>query len=116
VRYRWTRLWARLLVVIGVVVVALGVILAIIALVIETPWRTITGQVVLERIIVAIFLAGSGVLAGAPFIVSGQLLLIFLDQRRLLAAIHRRLRRGTRTLRRGMRTLRRGAPPPPGGA
>ena len=58
----------------------------------------------------------SGVLAGAPFIVSGQLLLIFLDQRRLLAAIHRRLRRGTRTLRRGMRTLRRGAPPPPGGA
>ena len=90
--YRWTRLWARLLVVIGVVVVALGVVLAIIALVIETPWRTITGQVVLERIIVAIFLAGSGVLAGAPFIVSGQLLLIFLDQRRLLAAIYRRLR------------------------
>ena len=91
---RVTRLWARLLVVIGVVIVALGVMLAIIALVIETPWRTITGQVVLERIIVAIFLSGSGVLAGAPFIVFGQLLLIFLDQRRLLASIHRRLRRG----------------------
>jgi hypothetical protein len=95
VRYRVTRLWARLLVVIGVVIVALGVILAIVALVIETPWRTVTGQVVLERVIVAVFLAGSGVLAGAPFIVFGQGLLIILDQRRLLAAIHRRLRRRT---------------------
>jgi len=94
VRYRFTRLWARLLVVIGVVIVAIGVALAIIALVIETPWRTITGQVVLERIFLAIFLAGSGVFAGAPFIVFGQLLLIFLEQRRLLAASHRRLRRG----------------------
>ena len=91
-RDRLTRLWARLLVVIGVVIVALGVVLAVIALVIETPWRTITGQVVLERIIVAVFLAGSGVLAGAPFIVFGELLLIFLDQRRLLASINRRLR------------------------
>jgi hypothetical protein len=92
---RFSRLWARLLIVIGGVIVALGVILAVVSLVIETPpWQTITGQVVLERIIVAVFLAGSGVLAGAPFIVFGQLLLIFLDQRRLLAAIHRRLRRG----------------------
>ena len=91
--YRLTRLWARFLVIIGVVIVALGVILATVALVIETPWRTVTGQVVLERIIVAIFLAGSGILAGAPFIVFGQLLLIFLDQRRLLAAIYRHLRR-----------------------
>jgi hypothetical protein len=94
-KYRITRLWARLLVVIGVVIVALGVILAIIALVIETPWRSITGQIVLERIIVAIVLAGSGVLAGAPFVVFGQLLLIFIDQRRLLAAILRQLKRRT---------------------
>jgi hypothetical protein len=91
--YRFTRLWARLLVVIGVTIVALGIILAVIALVIETPWRTITGQVALERVIVAIFLAVSGILAGAPFIVFGQLLLIFLDQRRLLARIYRQLRR-----------------------
>ena len=46
------------------------------------------------RLIVAVFLAGSGVLAGAPFIVFGQLLLIFVDQCRLLAAIYRQLRRG----------------------
>jgi hypothetical protein len=91
VHYHLTRLWARLLVVVGVVIVALGVLLAAVALVIETPWRTITGQVVLERIIVAIVVAGSGLVAGAPFIVAGQLLLIALAQRRLLARIHRRL-------------------------
>jgi len=98
VRDRFTRLWARLLIVTGAAIAALGVALAIIALVIETPWRSITGQVVLERVLVALVLAGSGVLAGAPFIVFGQLLLIFLDQRRLLAAINRRLRRGARPL------------------
>jgi hypothetical protein len=93
VRYRLTRLWARLLVIVGVVIVALGVLLAAVALVIETPWRTITGQVVLERIIVAIVLAGSAIVAGAPFIVAGQLLLIFLAQRRLLVRIARQLGR-----------------------
>ena len=92
--YRLTRLWARFLVIVGIVIVALGVLLAAVALVIETPWRTITGQVVLERIIVAIVLAGSGVVAGAPFVVAGQLLLISLEQRRLLARISRRLGRG----------------------
>ena len=88
-----TRLWARLLVVVGVVFVALGVLLAVVALVIETPWRTITGQVALERVIVAVFLAGSGIVTGAPFIVAGQLLLLSLAQRRLLAGIYRRLGR-----------------------
>jgi hypothetical protein len=92
---RFTRLWARLLVVIGLVIVGVGAVLAIVALVIETPWGSITGQVFLERVLVAVFLVVSGILAGAPFIVFGQLLLIFLDQRRLLAAIHRRLRRRT---------------------
>lgn len=91
---RFTRFWARLLIVIGLVIVVAGLLLAAVALVIEMPWRSITGQVVLERVLVAAFLMLSGILAGAPFIVFGQLLLIFLDQRRLLAAIHRRLRRG----------------------
>src|SRR5438270_13885042 len=90
---RFTRWWARLLVIIGLVIVVVGIALAVVALVIETPWGSLTGQVMLERALVAIFLVGSGILAGAPFIVFGQLLLIFLDQRRLLAAINRRLRR-----------------------
>jgi hypothetical protein len=94
---RFTRFWARLLVVIGLVIVVVGALLAVVALVIETPWASVTGQAVLERVLVAVFLVFSGILAGGPFIVFGQLLLIFLDQRRLLAAIHRRLRRGQAT-------------------
>ena len=90
---RFTRLWARLLVIMGVVIVVLGVLLAMVALVVEMPWGSITGQAVLERMIVALSLIVSGILAGSPFIVFGQLLLIFLDQRRLLARIHRQLRR-----------------------
>ncbi len=91
---RFTRFWARLLVVIGLVIVVLGLGLAVVALVIETPWGSLTGQVMLERVFVAVFLVFSGIIAGAPFIVFGQLLLIFLDQRRLLARILRRLSRG----------------------
>ena len=90
---RFTRFWARLLVIMGMVIVVLGVLLAMVALVVEMPWGSITGQAVLERAIVALSLVVSGILAGSPFIVFGELLLIFLDQRRLLARIHRRLRR-----------------------
>jgi hypothetical protein len=84
---RLARIWARLLVVIGVVIVMLGALLAVVALIIEMPWGSITGQAVLERFIVALSLVVSGILAGSPFIVFGQLLLIFQDQRRLLAEI-----------------------------
>jgi hypothetical protein len=84
---RFARLWARLLVVIGVVIVVLGALLAVVALTVEMPWGSITGQAVLERFIVALSLVVSGILAGSPFIVFGQLLLIFLDQRRLLGEI-----------------------------
>jgi hypothetical protein len=90
---RFIRFWARVLVVMGVVLVVVGVLLAIVALLVEMPWGSITGQAVLERVLVAISLVASGVIAGSPFIVFGQLLLIFLDQRRLLASINRRLRR-----------------------
>jgi hypothetical protein len=94
---RFTRFWARLLVIMGLVIVCLGLLLAMVALVVEMPWGSITGQAVLERVFVALSLVISGILAGSPFIVFGELLLIFLDQRRLLVRIHRRLRpRGPR--------------------
>ncbi len=81
----------------GLVIVCLGLLLAMVALVVEMPWGSITGQAVLERVFVALSLVISGILAGSPFIVFGELLLIFLDQRRLLVRIHRRLRpRGPR--------------------
>ena len=90
---RFTRFWARLLVIVGIVVVVVGVLLAVVALLVEMPWGSITGQAVFERAFVALSLLFSGILAGSPFIVAGQLLLILLEQRRLLASIRRQLRR-----------------------
>jgi uncharacterized membrane protein len=94
--YRFTRLWARLMVVIGILFIVLGVALGLIALFTE-EWRPgVTGaQVALERAVLVGGLVISGFLAGSPFIVFGQLIEIFLDQRRLLRRIERRLRRAT---------------------
>lgn len=92
--YRLTRLWARLLLVVGLLFVGLGVVLAAVALLIDTTWTGMTFLAGLaERVLVAIFLILSGIIAGGPFVVFGQLILIFLDQRKLLARIDARLRR-----------------------
>ena len=50
----------------------------------------------LDRTLLALFLVFSGLLAGGPFIVFGQLLHIFLDQRALLRRIARDLRKRER--------------------
>ncbi len=93
-RYRFTRIWARLMVVIGILFIALGVILSGVALFTEEWRQGVTGtQAALERAVVVGGLIASGFLAGSPFIVFGQLLELFLDQRALLARIHRRLSR-----------------------
>jgi hypothetical protein len=94
-RYRFTRIWARLMVTVGVLAIALGVVSAAVALFTEEWRQGVTGtQAALERTVVVGGLVLSGFLAGSPFIVFGQLLEIFLDQRALLTRIHRRLRRG----------------------
>lgn len=92
-KYHFTVLWARFLTALGIALVGAGFVFAGVALAIETPWGSVTGQVVLERTLAAVFLIVSGILAGGPLIVFGQLLQIFVDQRRLLARIGRRLRR-----------------------
>ena len=93
-RYRFTRIWARVMVAVGVVFIALGVVLAGVALFTEEWRQSITGpQGAFERAVVVGGLMVSGFLAGSPFIVFGQLLAIFLEQRMLLARIHRKLAR-----------------------
>jgi hypothetical protein len=81
------------MVVIGVLFIVLGIALGLIAMFTE-EWREgVTGpQVALERAVLVGGLIISGVLAGSPFIVFGQLIEIFLDQRRLLRRIDRGLR------------------------
>jgi hypothetical protein len=91
--YRFARFWARALVAIGVMLAATGVLFAALALTLEMPWGGITGQAVVERTVAAAVLIVSGVLAGGPFIVLGEMMRVALDQRRLVARIARRLRR-----------------------
>jgi hypothetical protein len=109
---RFVRFWARILVLVGLALACGGVVLAAVALVIDMPWGSVTGQAVAERTFVAAFLVISGVLAGAPFILLGEMVVVFLDQRRLLARIARRLRRWEATeSRHGERQVQR-APRP----
>jgi hypothetical protein len=87
----FTRFWARILVLVGLVLASGGVLLAAVALVIDMPWGSITGHAVFEVTLVAFFLALSGVLAGVPFIVLGQVVLVFIEMHSLLGRIVTRL-------------------------
>jgi len=97
-RYRFASFWAAVLVVMGLVLIAGGLLLAAAAVTLDMPWGSLTGQAVLERALAAVLLVISGVLAGAPFIVLGEMLRLFIEQRRiaerqrrLLARIARRM-------------------------
>ena len=97
-RHRFAAFWAAVLVIMGLLLIAGGVLLAVVAVTLDMPWGTLTGQAVLERALAAVLLVVSGVVAGAPFIVLGEMLRIFIElrriadrQRRLLARIARRL-------------------------
>jgi hypothetical protein len=92
-RYRFAAFWATVLVVIGLLLVVGGVLLAAAAVTLDMPWGSLTGQAVLERILAAVVLAISGVLAGAPFIVLGEMMKLFIDQQRILERQRRLLAR-----------------------
>lgn len=95
---RFTRFWARVEIAVGIVIILVGVALAVVVLLLPTETVGIRRSLppredLLVRIIAAAALLGAGVTLGAPFIVFGQLTLVFLDMRRRLARIDRRLRR-----------------------
>jgi hypothetical protein len=92
-RHRFAAFWATVLVVIGLVLVVGGILLAAAAVTLDMPWGSLTGQAVLERVVAAIILAISGVLAGAPFIVLGEMMRVFIDMRRILDRQRRLLAR-----------------------
>jgi hypothetical protein len=70
-----------------------GVLLAVAAVTLDMPWGRLTGEAVLERAVAAVVLAISGVLAGAPFIVLGEMMRLFIEQRRIMARQRRLLAR-----------------------
>jgi len=106
-RYRFAAFWAKVLVVMGMLLIAGGLLLAAAAVTLDMPWGSLTGQAVLERVLAAVLLVISGVLTGAPFIVLGEMLRLFIEQRRIGERQRRLLRRIARSLEEngGRRTL-----------
>jgi hypothetical protein len=91
--YRFAAFWATVLIVLGMLLAIGGVLFAAAAIALDMPWGSLTGQAVLERALAAVVLVISGLLAGAPFIVLGEMMRLFLDLRRLARRQHRLLRR-----------------------
>ena len=89
-RYRFTLFWASVLIGLGVGFMVMGVACAGLLLLLPDripvpyPW---------PRLLAAAVAAVGGLLLGAPLILIGQLVQVFLDQRRLLGRIQHRLRR-----------------------
>jgi hypothetical protein len=92
-RHRFAAFWATVLVVMGMLLALGGVLLAVASIVLDMPWGRITGEAVLERTVAAVVLAISGILAGAPFIVLGELMKLFIAQTRILGRQRRLLAR-----------------------
>ena len=89
-RFRFSAIWASILIGFGCAFVVVGVagagllILFPAEIPVPPPWP--------RPLVAAVILVG-GLAVAAPLVLTGQLVQIFLDQRRLLGQIHRRLRR-----------------------
>jgi len=97
-RHRFAAFWATTLVILGLLLVVGGALLAVAAVTLDMPWGSLTGQAVLERVLAAVVLAISGVLAGAPFIALGEMMRLFIAQRRILQRQRRLLTRIARRM------------------
>ena len=87
--FRFTAFWASIMVGLGFALAVVGLVGAALLMVVPEipvppPW---------SRTLVAGALLVGGLVIASPLVVAGQLVQIFLDQRRLLGRIHRRLRR-----------------------
>jgi len=94
--YRFTGAWARAQIVVGVLLIVGGFVAAGVALWLDLPpypraWTDMT-----SRILAAAILVAAGFILAAPLIVSGQIILVFLDMRRRLARLDRRAGRWER--------------------
>lgn len=87
---RFTRFWASVLVGLGVALLATGVVSA--GLIVLLP-AEIPIPLAWPRPLVAAVAIVGGLVMAAPLILTGQLVQVLLDQRRLLGRIHHRLRR-----------------------
>ena len=94
-RHRFTTFWAELSIGFGYLLITLGVLIGGLGLFLAAASYPVPDVPALARVGflgAAMVAMGLGVLLGGPFIVAGQCLLVFLEQRRLLARIARRVR------------------------
>jgi hypothetical protein len=92
---RFTRFWAELSIGFGYLLMTLGVLIGGVGLFLMAASYPVPDIPFLTRVGflgAALLSMGLGVILGGPFIVAGQCLLVFLEQRRLLARIAKRLR------------------------
>lgn len=94
-RYRFTRAWARSCIVAGYLLMLAGPIVGFVLTTVplvdwKVPIRAAAWQVALISTMLGLL---TGLLLGGPLVLWGQLILVFLDQRGLLARIDARFRR-----------------------
>ncbi len=87
--FRFTAGWSQLLVALGMTVIVLSIVAAAIVAFVPLPW-TATAPGTVERSMVAVGILGGGVILGASLIVTGQLLLAFLNVRENLERLTHR--------------------------
>ena len=93
--HRFTKFWAELSIGFGYLLIVVGIVIGGVALFLMAASYPVPDIPALARVgfLGAAALAMAlGVLLGGPFIVAGQCLLVFLEQRRLLARIAKRMR------------------------
>jgi hypothetical protein len=95
-RYRFARAWARVEILLGVLVILVGLGLAAVALRIdpEAPLAALAGG--RGRVITAV---AAGLVVGGPLVVIGQLTLVVIEMRDRVARMDRRARRQERDRR-----------------
>jgi len=94
--YRFTRAWARAQILVGVLLIVGGFVAGGVALWLNLPPYPRVGTDMTSRILAAAVLVAAGFILAAPLIVSGQIILVFLDMRRRLARLDRRAGRWER--------------------
>ncbi len=91
-RYRFTSFWAALQITAVLLLLVASLALAVLLLSGTVSLGASLDAVPAARALAALGVVLVGTLMGGPAILAGQLLEIFLDQRRLLRLAHRRLR------------------------
>lgn len=91
-RHGLARVWARLVVTLSVCVLLAGLVGGGAALFFDWRWAGLSEPTQDARLLAAALLVLGGILVATPGIIIGELVLILLAQRRLLARIDRHLR------------------------